>query len=206
MSAPPLTVLTVAAEEEARIRAAVRDADVRQLGPDAVVAAAEHVPALVRFLSDERVSGPIYDLPRPINATSVAAWVKDAERKRQAGEALLVVRVDPEGEIYSYSRFTIWPHLASGEIAGGFRAEMQDKGAGKVGAARSFGWMFEALQLRLLCVTAALDNFRSARVIEAAGFAYMGQRESIRPDGGVRASHYWELSRETWQARMRPRE
>ena len=83
---------------------------------------------------------------------------------------------------------------------------MQSKGAGKPGAARSFGWMFEALRLRLICATAALDNYRSARVIEAAGFVYMGQRESVRPDGTTRTSHYWELSREAWQKQAQPRE
>lgn len=206
MSAPPITVLTASPDEEARIRDAVRSVNVLELGDNAVVAREEHVPALVRFLADERVSGPIYDLPRPINAETVGAWVRDAETKRQAGEALLVVRLDPAGEVYSYSRFTVWPERASGEIAGAFRADLQSRGVGKAGAARSFGWMFEALHLRLLCATAALDNTRSARVIEAAGFVYMGQRESIRSDGTSRTSHYWELSREAWQRHAQSQE
>jgi hypothetical protein len=46
--------------------------------------------------------------------------------------------------------------------------------------------MFEALGVRLVGVTAALDNVRSAKVIEAAGFVRMGERDSVRPDGTVR--------------------
>jgi RimJ/RimL family protein N-acetyltransferase len=198
MSAPPITRLIASESEIAQIREAVRNADVSALGEGAALAREDHAGALVRLLADEQVSGPIYDLPRPITEESVRAWIHEAETARALGEGLLVVRLDQDGEAFSYSRFTVWPTCASGEIAGAFRADMQSRGAGKVGAARSFAWMFEALHLRLVCVTAALDNYRSARVIEAAGFVYMGTRESIRPDGGRRTSHYWELTRESW--------
>lgn len=200
MSAPPKTVLHVTTEEEAAIRDAVRAADVKLLGEDCELAAAGHAAALTAFLSDPAVSDPIYDLPRPITVETIADWVRDAEEKRRRGEAILCIRVDPQGDIYSYSRFTIWPERAAAEIAGAYRADMQSKGGGKSGAARSFDWMFDQLGVRLICVTAALDNVRSASVIEAAGFAPMGERESVRPDGGVRRSLYWEMTREAWRA------
>lgn len=60
--------------------------------------------------------------------------------------------------------------------------------------------MFCALGVRLVCVTAALDNWRSARVIEATGFTPMGEREGLRPDGSMRHSRYWEMTREQWTA------
>lgn len=60
--------------------------------------------------------------------------------------------------------------------------------------------MFNELRVRLICVTAALDNVRSARVIEAAGFTPMGEREGVRADGTIRRSRYWEMSREAWAA------
>jgi RimJ/RimL family protein N-acetyltransferase len=66
---------------------------------------------------------------------------------------------------------------------------------------QTFDWMFEELGVRLICVTAALDNARSARVIEAAGFTPMGEREGVRADGVVRRSHYWEMSRDAWRVR-----
>jgi RimJ/RimL family protein N-acetyltransferase len=201
VSAPPKTKLEVSAEEESAIRAAVRCADIGKLGADCAVATLKHVDDLAHFLSDPRVSDAIYDLPRPISRDTVAEWVRNAERLRQAGEAILTVRLDETGRIFSYSYFTVWPGRSAAEIAGAFRADRQNSGAGRVGAAHSFDWMFEELGVRLVCVTAALDNVRSARVIEAAGFTRMGEREGVRADGVVRRSHYWEMSRDAWRAR-----
>ncbi|MES2723106.1 MAG: GNAT family protein [Pseudomonadota bacterium] len=198
MSAPPKTVLRATPEEEAAIRQAVRTA--QPGSPDSVLAGPEHVAGLVTLLSDPAVSGPIYDLPRPINAETVSAWVAEAEALRQKGEAILFVSLDPAGEVAGYSRFSVWPDRSSAEIVGGRRANLQSRGQGSAGAARSFGWMFEALGVRLVGLTAALDNVRSARVIEAAGFVRMGERDSVRPDGTVRRSLYWELTRDQWQA------
>ena len=201
MSAPPKTVLTATPEEEAAIRARVRNVDPATLGPGFVVANAQHVPALVEFLSDPAVSGPIYDLPRPINTDTVSHWVADAERRREAGEAVLFIRLDDAGRIASYSLFTVWPDRTSAELVGAQRADLQNSGVGRQGAARSFGWMFDVLGVRLVGLTAALDNIRSQRVIEAAGFIDMGERDSIRPDGTVRRSRYWEMTREAWRSR-----
>jgi RimJ/RimL family protein N-acetyltransferase len=201
MSAPPKTVLTASAEEEAAIRAAVRYPDTAMLGADYVVATHEHVAALLDFLSDPAVSAPIYDLPQPITHDTVEAWVSETGRMQELGEALLLVRLDPTGSVLAYHRFTVWPERSSAEIAGAIRADAQNKGVGKLGAAQSFGWMFTSLGVRLICATAALDNPRSARVIEAAGFTAMGEREGVRSDGSVRRSLYWEMTRETWQER-----
>jgi RimJ/RimL family protein N-acetyltransferase len=54
-----------------------------------------------------------------------------------------------------------------------------------------------------MCLTAALDNIRSQKAIDAAGFRRMGEREVTGPDGATRASVYWELSREAWVKRHR---
>jgi RimJ/RimL family protein N-acetyltransferase len=202
MSAAPKTVLEVSPQEEAAIRKAVREADLVRLGEGYVLAGPEHVTGLVEFLSDPAVSAPIYDLPRPVTPETVTAWVEEARRAREAGEGLLAVRVDADGRIAGYSRFTVWPDRSAAEIAGGQRADLQNAGAGKAGAARSFNWMFEVLGVRLICVTAALDNVRSAKVIEAAGFQPMGERDCIRPDGSIRRSLYWEATREAWRERM----
>lgn len=59
--------------------------------------------------------------------------------------------------------------------------------------------MFEHLGVRLIGLTAAKDNIRSARVIEAAGFVPRGERESVRADGSIRVSLYWELTRDQWR-------
>jgi RimJ/RimL family protein N-acetyltransferase len=201
MSAPPKTVLNTTPQEEAAIRQAVRSADLSLLGLGARPAGPTHIEGLVTLLSDPAVSAPIYDLPCPINPHTVGAWIEEAARLQALGEAVLVVTLDSEGQVAGYSRFTVWPYRASAEIAGARRADLQNLGGGKSGAAGSFNWMFEALSVRLIGVTAATDNPRSAKVIEAAGFVPMGQRDAIRPDGTVRASFYWELTREAWLAR-----
>lgn len=201
MSAPPKTVLTASPEEAAAIRAAVRTPDLSVFGGLAVIATPDHAPALTDLLADPAVSDPIYGLPRPITVESIRAWIVDAEDLRRRGEALLLVTLDDQGGVAGYSRFSVWPERASAEIAGARRADLQGGGGGTSGAARSFDWMFESLGARLIGVTAARDNIRSARVIEAAGFSPMGERDSLRPDGTLRPSFYWEMTRQAWRAR-----
>lgn len=199
MSAPPLTRLDVSAAEADAIRAAVRTADVSLLGPNTVIATAGHVPGLVRLLSDPAVSAPIYDLPQPITTASIGQWVASAQAGQQRGEAILTVTLDAQGAVAAYAWFTIWPERSAAEIAGAQRADLQNHGRGRAGAAQRFGWMFEHLGVRLIGLTAALDNPRSARVIEAAGFVPRGERDSQRADGSIRRSRYWELTRAEWR-------
>ena len=193
MSAPPKTVLTASAEEQAAIRAAVRAAKGH------TVAGREHVDGLVALLADLQVSDPIYDLPRPITRETVAQWVAESEALRQEGRCLLSVNFDEAGEVAGYARFTVWPERASGELAGARRADLQNSGGGRSGVARSIAWMFEGLGLRLIGLTAALDNVRSAKAIDGAGFKRMGEVESTRADGTTRRSLYWEMTRAEWE-------
>ncbi|HEY0436082.1 MAG TPA: GNAT family protein, partial [Phenylobacterium sp.] len=99
--------------------------------------------------------------------------------------------------------YAVWPERASGELAGARRADLQNSGQGRAGVAHSIAWMFETLGLRLIGLTAALDNVRSAKAIDGAGFRRMGERDSVRPDGTVRRSLYWELTRDEWRLRHR---
>lgn len=200
MSAPPETILKVDAAEAAAIRAAVRTADLSLLGPRHRLADTGHVAGLIALLSDPAVSDPIYDLPRPFTHDVVTAWIADARARHARGEAILAVVLDELGAVSGYSFFTIWPERSAGELAGAHRADTQGQGRGKAGAARSFGWMFDHLGVRLIGLTAAVDNLRSARVIEAAGFRAKGERRSVRPDGSIRVSRYWELARDEWRA------
>ena len=203
MSAPPKTVLHAADTEAEAIRRAVRTVDVGTLGPGRVRANLSHVAGLVALLSDPQVSDPIYDLPRPIGEDSVTRWVAEAQAQALAGEGLLILTLNGKGDVSGYSKITVWPDRASGELAGAMRADAQNRGQGGPGAAHTFGWMFETLGVRLIGLTAALDNIRSAKLIEAAGFVPMGEREAKRPDGSVRVSRYWELTRDEWRQRHR---
>ncbi len=199
MSAPPMTVLQVSAEEEAAIRAAVRGAG----GAEMVIAGRQHVAGLTALLADPKVSDPIYDLPRPINLETVGRWVAECEAARQRGERLLTVALDETGEVAGYSCFSVWPDRSAAEIAGAMRADRQNSGQGRAGVGRSIAFMFETLGVRLIGLTAALDNVRSAAAIDGAGFRRMGEVESVRPDGTTRRSLYWELTREEWELRHR---
>ncbi len=199
MSAPPKTVLHASADEAAAIRSAVREADPSTLGMGRTHVELAHVPGLVELLSDERVSGPIYDLPRPITVESVTRWVTENQARRLAGDALLLTTLDEAGQVAGYSHIAVWPERSSAELAGALRADRQGQGQGGQGMARTFGWIFETLGVRLMCLTAALDNIRSQKGIDAAGFRRMGEREAVRPDGTVRPSVYWEMTREDWR-------
>lgn len=203
MSAPPKTVLAVPDEEAEAIREAVRGVDVASLGMGRARAELRHVPGLVALLSDEQVSGPIYDLPRPITEESITRWVAENQAQALAGEALLLVSLDDHGEVAGYSRITVWPERSAAELAGAVRADLQNRGQGSVGMARTFGWIFETLGVRMMCLTAALDNVRSQKGIDAAGFVRMGEREAVRPDGTTRRSVYWEMTRDDWRLRHR---
>jgi RimJ/RimL family protein N-acetyltransferase len=199
MSAPPTTKLAVTAHEAAAIRTAVSTADLSLLGPTHRFASPDHIPGLIALLADPAISDPIYDLPRPFSADVIAHWISDARKRQTRGEAILAVTLDEQGEVSGYSYFTVWPERSAAELAGASRADVQGRGRGKAGAARSFAWMFEHLGVRLIGLTAAKDNIRSAHVIEAAGFQAKGERQSIRPDGSVRISNYWELARDEWR-------
>lgn len=203
MSAPPKTVLDVSEQEAQAIREAVRAVDPETLGLGRARAELKHVPGLVALLSDVRVSGPIYDLPRPIGEDSITRWVTENQAQALAGEALLLINLDAAGEVSGYSRITVWPERSAAELAGAVRADLQGKGQGGAGMARTFGWIFETLGVRMMCLTAALDNVRSQQGIDAAGFTRMGEREALRPDGTTRHSVYWEMTRDDWRLRHR---
>lgn len=195
MSAPPLTVLAVTPEEDAAIRAAVRAVD------DRVLAGPQHVDGLLALLSDPRVSDPIYDLPRPFTRESIARWVDESRQAHERGERILSVTVDEAGEVAGYSCISVWPDRSAAEIAGAARFDRQNAGRGRGGVGNATAFMFETLGVRLIGLTAALDNIRSIKAIDGAGFVRKGERGSVRPDGSVRRSLYWELTREEWRAR-----
>jgi len=203
MSSPPKTVLHASDEEAEAIREAVRHADAGGMGERRAHAEMKHVPGLLALFSDERVSGPIYDLPRPFSIDSITRWVGERQARRLAGEGLLFVTLDEHGKVAGYSDITVWPERASAELAGAIRADLQNLGQGGRGMARSFDWIFETLGVRLMCLTAALDNVRSQKGIDAAGFRRMGEREVVRPDGTTRASVYWEMTKDEWVHRHR---
>lgn len=203
MSTPPKTVIHASEEEAEAIREAVRGVDPKTLGPGRELVELKHVPGLVELWSDERVSGPIYDLPKPATSESVTRWVVERQAEHLAGEGVATVTFDEHGRISGYAHITVWPERSAAELAGAVRADLQGSGQGATAMARSFDWIFETLGVRLMCLTAALDNVRSQKGIDAAGFRRMGEREVTRPDGTKRNSVYWEMTKAEWVKRHR---
>lgn len=201
MSAPPRTVLEVSADEAAAIRAAVLSADLDTLGPGRALARPEDAADLAAFLADPRVSDAIYDLPRPFTPANMARWIAESEALRREGRRLLILTRDELGVIAGYSCVSVWPERSAAELAGALRADRQSGGQGAAGALHSFGWIFDTLGVRLMGLTAATDNVRSAKLIDAAGFVRMGTRDAVRPDGTTRVSLYWEVTRDQWRER-----
>ncbi len=201
MSAPPDTVLDVLPDEAEAIRAAVLAADLSTLGPGRSLASAADTADLLAFLRDPEVSDAIYDLPRPFSLESVGLWIAESETLRREGRRLLILTRDEDGIIVGYSCVSVWPDCSAAELAGALARSRQSGGQGGAGALHTFGWIFDTLGVRMMCLTAALDNVRSAKLIDAAGFVRMGTREAVRPDGTTRTSIYWEVTAEQWRER-----
>ena len=201
MSAPPDTVLEVSPREAEAICAAVLAADLSTLGPGRSLAGPADAADLLAFLLDPEVSDAIYDLPRPFSRESVGRWIADSEALRQEGRRLLILTRDEAAVIVGYSCVSVWPDRSAAELAGALARSRQSGGQGGAGALHTFGWIFDTLGVRMMCLTAALDNVRSAKLIDAAGFVRMGTREAVRPDGSTRTSIYWEVTRDQWRAR-----
>lgn len=196
----PLTRNRLPEQRQNEIRAAVRAA--RGIGFEASpsrVATLDDADALYRFLSDPDISGPIYNLPRPLTRQSVRAMIDRNLAAQAAGEGMLFLRFDEAGEVLGYSEFEIWPEWGAGDLGGALRQDIQGQRAGVEGARRTFDWMFEGLGLELIVATGALDNIRTARLLDRLGFARKGEITSTREDGSTRQSLVWEVTRAAWR-------
>lgn len=198
MAGIPLTRNAVGAARADAIRTNVRTADTFPSGGR--LAGLDDVEDLLDFFADPSVFAPIYSLPRPLNLETIGGFVSNHMEERDRGEGLLVIRQDETRRISGYSDYQIWPEWAAGELGGGMRADRQSRGEGSIGAAESFTWMFEVLDLDLICETAAPDNVRTAKLLDHLGFRRVGEVASERPDGTTRPSLVWEVTRDEWQA------
>lgn len=202
VSTIPLSRVPVPSDHQARIREAVRSVETigTSIGESRLAHLSDAEP-LAEFLRNPAVHAPIYSLPRVITPETIAEFIAAHIEERAQGVGLLFVRTDASGEIVGYSDFQIWPEWAAGELGGALHPSLQNQGRGAAGAASSFDWMFQALHLELICATAALDNIRTAKLLNALGFHRMGEIDSVREDGSMRRSKVWELSKQEWWQR-----
>ena len=204
MSNIPITRTPVPQAKSAAIRAAVAAAtSLPSDNESSQLATLAHAALFHDFLSDPQIHAPIYTLPRPLTVESVRAFIADHQQQRERGCGLLFLNFDDQGRIGGYSDICIWPEWAAGELGGALHPDRQGERRGVEGARQSFAWMFEALGLDLICETAALDNHRTAHLLDGLGFRRMGEIASQRADGTARPSLVWEISRAQWREKHR---
>ena len=196
MTEIPLTRTAVSDEKELGVRRAVQNA--QGFGENAQLAVESDTEELTALLSIPSVAGNIYTLPAKISLDTVRDFIERHLEEREKGEGLLMIDRDHLGSICAYHDFQFWPQWASCELGGAIRPDLQGKGRGGRGAAIAFEWLFESIGVELICETSALDNVRTASLLERIGFQFMGEITSLLPDGGSRPSHYWELYKEDW--------
>lgn len=203
MSDLPVTRNRVSADREATIREAVRKAEGIPFGTfPSRLARPEHANAFLDFLSDPAIHEPIYNLPKPLTAASVEAFIERKLEARAMGDGLLFLRFDQAGQVVGYSEFDLWPEWGAGDLGGALRRDQQGKREGVNGARQTFNWMFDTLHLELIVATGALDNVRTARMLDGLGFARKGETTNTRPDGSSRQSLVWEMTRDAWFERQ----
>jgi len=192
----PLTRNTASKEKESQIRNAVRNAE--NIPELACLARENDVDALTFLLEDPLISIPIYTLPDQINRNTVANFIERHLLERERGEGLLMISTDEDGGVSAYHDIKIWPQWAACELGGAIRRDRQNTGHGSSGATIAFRWLFEVIGIDLICETAALDNVRTARLLEGIGFTFRGEISSKLSGGGLRPSLCWELERKNW--------
>ena len=196
----PKTRNQVSEERQQAIRKAVQTC--RGIPLLSRVVTDDDVDRLADLFSDPSLSAPIYTLPTVINHETVAAFIAKHQAEQRLGEGLLMINEDDNGRAAGYYDVQVWPQWAACELGGALRGDRQNSGQGGAGAVTSFNWLFDDLGVDLICETAALDNVRTARLLERIGFKYMGEIESVLPEGGTRPSRYWEMTKQDWTERM----
>jgi len=202
MTQIPLTRLKAEPEKAAAIRRAVSAVSFPPGGARRIATVAD-APAFHDFIADPLVSNPIYTLPKPPTPEGARAFIERHAAEKACGEGLLIFETDATGAVIAYHDLQFWPEWAAAELGGAIQSARQGSGAGSAGAAAAFGWLFNEIGVDLICETAALDNIRTKKLLERIGFRLMGEIESELPDGGVRPSLYFEMTREEWTARQR---
>lgn len=205
MSSPkqiPFTRTPASPEQANAIRDAVQQATAMPTdGPLSRLATPADAYAFFEFLQDPAIYAPIYSLPTPLTLENVTAFIVDYEAQRRAGTGLLFFSHTPDGALSGYTDLTLWPQWGAGELGGAVHPNRQGQRKGVDGARRAFGWMFDTLGVSLICETAALDNIRTARLLDSLGFRRMGETISTRADGTTRPSLVWEITSAEWANR-----
>lgn len=199
ISSLPLSRDDVGPRRTAEIRHAVQQAT--SISTDnymSRLASIDDADMFLDFLRDPAVSAPIYTLPTTLNRSTVQIFIEDHLKEQSLGQGLLFFNFDETGQFGGYTDLQIWPQWAAGELGGAVHPHRQGRRNGIEGARLGFQWMFDVLGLDVICETAALDNTRTARLLDRLGFRRVGQTISTREDGTKRPSLVWEITQAEW--------
>ena len=192
----PKTKLDVTSAEAEAIRMKVRQVQtVEGVFGSARLAVPDDAPDILDLLKDERASGDVYTLPRPFSLGSVRVWIIDHQEQARNGVGLLMITFDDKGQAITITDFQFWPQYAACEFGGVMAAHLQSQRMGTKGIRQLCDWVFTHLGVRLLVMTASIENIRTHKLLDGLGFKRMGEVESTRPDGSIRRSLYWELEK-----------
>lgn len=196
----PITREIVSPKTEKNIRDRVRAVTgmTRSDGQSRVVTKND-LDALFDFFLVPEVSGPLYTIEKPVTRENVAAHIQRKIEAQKRGEGILTAMFDDDGRIVSFMDHMIWPQWSAAEFGGGMRPERQSLGTGRSGIFSGIDWVFDTLGVNLLCFTAALDNVRSIKLIDAMGMRRMGEITSKGPGGITRQSLVWEMTADEWR-------
>lgn len=201
----PVTKEIVSPKTEDKIRDRVRKVEAFAR-PDAVsrIVTLDDLDALYDFFARPEVSDPIYTVEKPVTRDSVARHIERKTAAHEKGEGFMLASFDEAGSVTGYYDFTVWPQWSAAEFGGAMRPDQQSIGRGREGIFRSIDFVFETLGVNRLCFTAAHDNIRSIKLIDAMGMTRMGEVTSKAPGGQTRQSLVWEMTASDWKhIRMR---
>lgn len=201
MAQPPETVIETSPDEAERIRQAVRAVTTIKT-PYGIYrpAGQADTAAFFHLLSDIRVSGPLYTVPKPVTRDWIETWIASHINEAAQGVGLLLLARNDADEPTGFVDLQVWPERASAEFGGGISPDLQSASLGSRGAALLFDWLFHEIGIRLIAMTNALDNVRTEKLLLHLGFQRLTDRTCIAADGTERPSMYWELKRENWRS------
>lgn len=196
----PVTREIVSPKTEDKIRDRVRKVtEFQRPDGNARIVTEGDLNAMYEFFALPDVSDPIYTVEKPVTRESVQRHIRRKAKAQAKGEGFMLASFDEAGSVSGYFDFTIWPNWSAAEFGGATHPDQQSSGRGRDGIFRSIDFVFETLGVHRLCFTAAHDNIRSIKLIDAMGMTRMGEVTSKGPNGQTRQSLVWEMTADDWK-------
>ena len=165
-----------------------------------------HLPALEKVAYDERIWR--YMLTRVTNRVELEVWLEAALTARATGHLPWVTILKPENRVVGSTRFLDLDLRHRTVEIGHTWLSPAVQGAGVNPEAKllQLTYAFETLRLRRVAFKTHHENLQSQAAIKKLGAQYEGtfRNHNITPDGTIRHSMWFSITREEWpQVRSR---